>query len=542
MSKLSRREFLKGTATAAGLAAVGVFSRPTWASAADEEMMEGEVYAFDHSENVDETLTCDVVVAGLGASGIMAALGAAGKGANVIAVDVAASIDGTTNVLTSGAWAVESDLEKEYDNYVPLKEAFQYMWKGTHYQSNAKVLRNMLGISGRAINILSEGGMPFNTSFATATEESSYMDKCGHFYGVRGPERGEIFQAMLDKAGVNCIYETQAVALLVEDGMVSGLFCVQEEKKVLIEAKAVILCTGGFLANPEMVAKYYAGAFILPLGNVNCKGYGINMAMAAGAQLGKNFTVSMNEYGGANLKASPAYAFRHNIGENETLRLPILGGLLVDADGNRFMNEGVVCEEAMYTGEPMIRDSVYYGVFDDAFMDKVSTTPLLDMMNTEHMSPTGVSFLTGVTDTDIKDQFDTAVSEGWAFKADTIEELADFFNLPCLPETVAAYNEACETGEDELFYKDAMYLNSVMQPPFYIAQYIPSAWLTMGGIKTDGYCRAIDPANSVISGLYIAGMDADLFSIPYFQSTTANGFCLASGLLAGETAVADMTM
>ena len=61
-----------------------------------------------------------------------------------------------------------------------------------------------------------------------------------------------------------------------------------------------------------------------------------------------------------------------------------------------------------------------------------------------------------------------------------------------------------------------------------------------GGIKTDGSCRALDADNNVISGLYVAGCAADLWSVPYYQGGSCNGFCLASGPLAGESAADDI--
>ena len=88
-----------------------------------------------------------------------------------------------------------------------------------------------------------------------------------------------------------------------------------------------------------------------------------------------------------------------------------------------------------------------------------------------------------------------AVEEGWGFKADTIEELAEHFGLTNLVETVAAYNGFCEAGEDAEFYKKAHFLTPVAQPPFYAFEYVPSAWGTNGGVKVDSCLRAVDAEN-----------------------------------------------
>ena len=89
-------------------------------------------------------------------------------------------------------------------------------------------------------------------------------------------------------------------------------------------------------------------------------GAGIRAAQEAGAQLGKCFSISMNEYGGANDKATPTYSFRPTSGTNEAMRLPVFGGILLDSEGNRFVNEGMMCEKTMFCCEPLVRESYHY--------------------------------------------------------------------------------------------------------------------------------------------------------------------------------------
>lgn len=146
----------------------------------------------------------------------------------------------------------------------------------------------------------------------------------------------------------------------------------------------------------------------------------------------------------------------------------------------------------------------------------------------------------GVTLTEMDKDIEQAISEGWAAKADTLEELAEKFGLTHMVDTVTAYNEACQSGHDDDFFTPADYLTPVTEGPYYIFEYNPGAWCTIGGIKTDGNCRALDADNHVIGGLYVAGCAADLWSVPYYQGGSCNGFSLASGLLAGETAADDL--
>lgn len=63
--------------------------------------------------------------------------------------------------------------------------------------------------------------------------------------------------------------------------------------------------------------------------------------------------------------------------------------------------------------------------------------------------------------------------------------------------------------------------------------------MSLGGIKCNGSCQALDADNKVIAGLYVAGGDADIHTSPYLQNGSANGFALGSGLVAGEAAAAE---
>ena len=485
-----------------------------------------------------EAAECDVVVAGLGASGLLAAYGAAAAGKKVIAIDAAASMDGVTNVRTSAPFCVGSKLQAESPEPLTIKEFIDYLNTGTNYQSNQRALRNVVEATGRAVNVFIDAGMPFNVDFAATDSSTAMMQRGGHLYGVNGPERAEYFTKIMDEAGVECRFNTTADALIVEDGKVAGLTVSSDGKSADIKAKAVILATGGFLGNAEEVAKYFAGADIVCMGNELCSGAGVEMAQAAGAQMGKCFSISMNEYGGANKKASPTYSFRPNMGTNEAMRLPVFGGLLVNKMGDRFVNEGVMCEKTMFCCEPLVRDSYHYAICDADFYKRWNEEPISTFMGDARMKgmfgDLKVADMEGAESLDA--QFDKAVEEGWAFKADSLAEIAENFGLANLEKTVEAYNKLCDAGEDDQFFKDAQYLWPIKNGPFYAVESQPAGWLSLGGIKCDEVMHALDAKNDVIPGLFVVGADADLFTSPYYAPGSANGFAIGSGLIAGEQA------
>lgn len=527
---VSRRNFIAGAGALAALTAAGLAGCTPSASGTSNDEGGSAAPALKEASSTRE---CDVVVVGLGASGLMAAYGAASNGASTIAIDTSATMAGTTNVRTSGAWCVGSQLQQRAGgDPLSAQEAMDHINNGTNYQSNQKTLRAIMGASGRAIDILVENGMEFRTDFDKTGDEANISTRGVHWYNLTGDDRAAVFQAVADNAGVECLFSTTGERIIMENGAVAGVQCTSNGEVIDIKAKSVIMCSGGFLGNPDLVAERFAGAKIVVMGNPSCMGAGIDMAIEAGAQLGKCFSISMNEYGGANDLASPTYAFRPGTGSNDALRLTVFGGLMVDAEGDRFINEGFVCERCMFAAEPFVREKYHYAVADSAFIERLSTTPAGTFFGDERMK----GMFADTVMSDLADQFDAAIQEGWAFKAETIAELGEHFGLTDLEETVKTYNAACEAGVDDLFFKDAKYLNALTEPPFYIVQSQPAGWLSLGGIKSNASCQALDADGKPVAGLYVAGVDADLFTSPYYQMASANSFALASGLIAGEAA------
>ena len=140
--------------------------------------------------------------------------------------------------------------------------------------------------------------------------------------------------------------------------------------------------------------------------------------------------------------------------------------------------------------------------------------------------------------TNLYDDIEEGLKEGWLYKANTIEELGKFFGLTNLESTVEQYNAYCDKGVDEQFGANPWYLSPVKQGPFYVVQNEPSAWSTFGGIRIDEHCRAMTCENQVISGLYVCGTDAgSLYYSPYYDIPGyCYGLCIDSGLIAAREA------
>lgn len=537
----TRRGFVAGAAAAAGMGlyAAGLgghgMAKAAPALATDYALLDAAL-----ASAADETVDADVVVVGCGVTGMIAASASAKAGAKTIAIDRAPNIAATNACNTAGIWAIESSEELKYDSHMTQQWAFDFIWSGTHYQSNAGALRNLLRASGPGMDLIIDAGTPLMYPFADDAdpEQIGILNWGGHVYTVGGPERAEFLQGMIDESGAECRWGCEVTNLIADNGVVVGVRMVDADGKTVdVKATNTIVCTGGFIQNLDLVAKYYGGARMYGAGSPYNDGAGIQLCQAAGAQMGKNFSTSINELGAANANSTDFIV--GNVAETPLFCLPLFGGLFLNGQGIRFMDESKMAVSTMYCGEPLLRESTYYVVLDQALVDTYSTNEITGFMSQsaiDNMAPVVQMSFAGVTLTSMPDKLAQGIEEGWVWKGETLEGLAEACGLAKLPDSVAAYNDAAKTGEDNDFFKPTEFLKPVEQGPFYAVQLDVAAWLTLGGIKCDEDCRALDAENRPIPGLFVAGADADLWAVPYFEGGSAQGFCVASGYLAGLTA------
>ena len=540
---ISRRSFLGlGALGAAGLAALGLAGcapQANNAAQAGSADVAAEAPTAEELPAADTEESCDVVVVGLGTSGLVAASAAAKEGAKVIGLDRSASMGATNAAMVSGVWAVESSPELQYDNHLTTKDMFDFIWTSTHYQTNAPLLRNVLPASGKGIDLMIEGGVPFMFAFEGADESTLMLNRGGHIYATSGAERAEALQGMLDKFGVDSRWDAEVTNLLIEDGAVVGVRYESGSIVTDVRASNVIIATGGFIQNEGMLRDYYSGSVMYGTGNQHNDGAGIRLAQSAGAQMGKNFSTSINESGACNMKSADRFVSLSDCNDTPVFSLPLFGGLMVNKHGSRFMDEGTMAKHTMYCGEPLLREGVYYMVIDDGLIDELATTPIMDFISEDafgNMAPGVQMGFMDKTLTALPEQVQQGIDEGWIWKADSAEALAEACGMENLADTLEAYNGYCATGVDEEMFKEAQFLRAVDTGSLYVVELDIAAWVTLGGIKTDGCCRAVDADANPIPGLFVAGVDGDFWAVPYFEGGSAQGFCVGSGYLAGVTA------
>jgi fumarate reductase flavoprotein subunit len=483
----------------------------------------------------------DIAIVGSGTAGLASAIAAAEKGAKVIIFEKASTTGGTGN-MGMGPLAVESRLQRQKNILLTREEAFKIFMDFTHWRVDARLVSNYLNKSASTIEWLEEMGVEF------ADVISYFRGSCTTHHlvkppgGVPGPmATAAMMKCMTDRAnelGVKIYLQTPTKKILKEGGRIVGVIAEDRDGETIqANAKVVIIATGGFGDNPEMIKKYTPyewGRDIFSMRIPGIAGEGIRMAWEVGAgEEGMNMELIYGLSGmmGGSMDPASMAAMMQLMGVNFAFSQP---SLMVNLLGERFMNEEIAGAWT-FTANALARqkNGCGFSIFDEATKNLFVNVGLDFLMSTFPINKVE-NF-----DTLVKQQLDKG--SDIIFAADSLEELASKtgINADGLKKTVAEYNKACETGRDEIFHKNARYLRPVKQPPFYAGKLAPSAYGSLGGIKINHRTEVVTKDFEPIPGLYAAGTDAcSIYADSYVFMLCGNtmGFALNSGRIAGENA------
>lgn len=549
---IDRRNFLKGAALSAlGVASVGALAACSPQASPDDAAV-SDTAEEDVPFEAEETVDADVVIVGCGAAGFMAALRASKGGASVVVLEKGDNMTAPNGIYVSGPFAVGTDVlkNKEGGTTLTVDDAFYHVMEYSHWTPNPALMRRCLEASADAVAQLEEIGYTFEEK--NFRFETPFIGEKGGFHAITNAseERAAMWEQALTDNGIDVRFSTALVSLATDgNGTVTGVNAVEKGKKnIAFNAEAVILAAGGYLGNRDLQERFLhtRKLNVARGGESICTGDTIVAAEKVGAALEKTFGYCPCEYGGTHANASRP-AKQDKFDQNYAFKFGLYGCLLVDAEGKRFINEGLLCDYPMsYGSEQILKNSPWYAVVDQAYVDAMSTEGLYNYTTakgaTEETWFIGNYFKDRILD-NLPADIEEGIAEGWCFKADTLEELAEHFGLDELPETVERYNGYCEAGTDGEFGANPWYLSPVATPPFYVTENEPSAWSTFGGVRIDDCCRVLSAeTNDPIPGLYATGTDAgSLYYSPYYDIPGyCYGLCIDSGYIAAEEAVASL--
>lgn len=521
---ISRRGFITGAALSmAGLAGASVLGGCAPAQSSATATAAEKTSSL---KTASETKEADVVIVGSGATGCMAAYQAVKSGVkNIVVVTKSGNeTDSNFNEIT-GTCAVETDATAAIGQDYSRVDLFKHMVDFAHWTVNAKLLRDCVMLLPENITILKEMGV--ETALLGDRYNAGFV--CVH--GFTGKDKGKPVAEFLSGKGVQFMYNAPATHVLMDDGKATGVQVEQDGKVIDVKAKAVLVCTGGYMANPDMLKETYGGVTLVNMGSVKNTGDGQKMVLEAGGVDDRIHGLGMNDIYGMNAKSTISV-----FNANPFMQLAFYGGLVVNPSGNRFMNEYMLAQQPMSGGgEATLHVQRYYAVFSENVVSSMKTSSYYASIGSPAVwTSAATMFSTPLADFDKGLQ--TAQSEGWCYKASSIQELAKQTGLTNLATTVADYDKMVAAKDDTLFYKREEFLQPIEDGSanYYAFEYNPSAFNTFGGPRTDEQCRVLAADYAPIDGLYMGGVEnGSLFSTPYYDcGGSCSGLSMASGRLA----------
>ena len=502
-----------------------------------------------NSEAKIEEIETDVVVVGAGAAGSLAALSASNNGANVVLLEKAGTVSGA-GTMAGGLFAADSNQQKEAGKEVDKEWFYEQYVKDSSYYANSRLVTRIIDEAGETVNYLEENGVNLLLMDSGAGAQYAHvgMPATIHYYQDGGSVAIQILHNKVTENGGQVLYETPGEELIFDkDDKVAGVIAKKADGTTLrINAKSVILATGGFGGNAEMMTEVFgekAGTGLIG----TATGDGLNMAWSAGAA---EEGIEVAQWFG--MKYGPeAKQMESSSKLTELVRNPLL---FVNSRGERFCNEEEAYESAalgtyMYN-QP---DGDMYIILNDSIIKEVAEKGLAEVFADRwgHLYGQGLTYQeaghvkdldamceANRTPYDYSATIEDAVKCGGAFEADSIEKLAELINAPYLVEEVNNYNEMCKNGKDTQFYKESKYMNSLEEGTFYAVKVDLRCLGTLGGVKINENIQAVDEEGNAIENLWVAGSDAGgLYGNNYvmFEGGTL-GFAYTSGRLAGENA------
>lgn len=484
-----------------------------------------------------EEYEADVVVVGAGASGAPAALSAIQSGASVIVVEKAGMVGGS-GMMSMGMGAQGSSLQEGKADFTASQWLTDWL-KQQNYMVSAPMIYNYISESGNTVDWLVENGA--DITFLGHAQEALADNPIAtyHTWGEGG--YGAVAQTLIAKveeAGGTVLTQTAGKEVLMENGAVAGLKAEKSDgTPVIIHAKSVILCTGGYGADAEAM-ETLLGQKVNGINTGAQTGDGIAMGQAVGAQLDGEKNV---EYHGAHA-ASDRLAGLPNNGAALSNMAIQPSALWVNVDGYRFTNEDI-CYDSAYIGNVTAKQGEnYYVLFDQSQLDALAEQGDAGV----GMTIAGAAFGAPAPAVDepwttLKEEVEAGLETGATYKGETLEELAEAadINVKNLLATVEQYNAYCEAGEDGMYSKDSQFLYPVKNGPFYVVTGRSTELCTLGGLKVTTDFEVMDTENQVIPGLYSAGVDCSgsLYNNSYvsYEGVTM-GWSTTSGRLAGANA------
>lgn len=407
---------------------------------------------------------CDIVIIGAGGAGLAAAIEGVQNGAKVIVLEKMGVAGGNTTSATGGLNAAETKIQKELGIEDTKEQFYADTMKGGYNKNDPALVRKMVDKAAETVDWLMSFGVDLSDvgKMAGSTNKRTHRPQGG---AAVGAHMVSVMEAEALKIGVDLRKNSKVIDIIKEENKPAGVVVETNGQRYTIVAKAVIIATGGFGANPDMVVKYKPE--LEGFGTTNHKG-ATGDAFAWIEKFGGALT-QMDE-----IQTHPTVVPGNGLMITEAVRGN--GAIMVNREGNRFCSE-------MATRDVMSK----------AILNQTGKTAYL------------------VFDMGVRKSLKAIegyVKQGLLTEGETPEALAEKLGIPAesFASTIASYNQIQASGNDAEFGRKASEMpRPLTEGPYYAVEVGPAIHHTMGGIKITPNAEVLDTNGNVIPGLYAAG-------------------------------------
>jgi len=449
----------------------------------------------------------DVIIVGGGTAGLPAAVVVAESGLKASILEAGAQCGGSFNMV-AGCFAIAgSDEQKEAD--IDDSSEIYYQDLVNVCGVEPELARAFANTQLDTYRMIKEEGVKFNELLPPPGHSRVRGLGCS---GI-GPKMVKALENRARRVGVQILCKHKATRLITQPqtGRVIGLMVdVKGEMKNFKAKKAVILASGGFGRNREMIAEYAPDMVdAIPKMPAAHRGDGLKMGLELGA--------ATKDIGKAVAPAWPVCSSTHSC----ALWPLNLGGIAVNVDGDRFFDES--CKEGFYgplTGAGMKQPGgVYWVIYDDKILEKVNKI----------------------------EYWRNTIEKCKKYKANGIEELAKSagINVKGLSETIEKYNnDVATSGYDSVLGRKAQLGNQgalvQITPPLFAVKCVTSITSMKGGLKINASTQVLNQYGEIIPGLYAAGeVTGGLHTKTYLLGIMSAGSATL-GVIAGRNSAKEL--
>lgn len=469
-------------------------------------------------------LEVELVVIGGGGAGLPAAVAARENGVSSVIVLEKRSALGGNAARAWGIFAAESSVQKQALVDARKDDLYKTLIKWSQWSINPRICRAFIDKSADTIRWFEEKGIEFDLPRYYPGQEPAVW----HVPKGRGAQLVKVLTKNCKDLGVQVFLQASCKKILcAKEGNITGVRVEKGGKEFTIKAKSVIIATGGYAGNQELLKKYCA----LYDENVQC--FGLHHT-GDGLLMGTEIGAATESLGLMHLE------WPHVHGDPKSVlttlaREPYM--VYINKMGERFIDESQGLH-AFVSANAVLRqpDKVGYVLLDDQMRRSIEEKGVILGRGKERVvhrrgMPGLEKELRKAADSN-KER--VKISNSWADIAGWIGTDSDV-----LKSTIDQYNTFCDRGYDKDFVKDPKYLLPLRTAPFYAIKAELIFLQTVGGIKVNERMEVLSHQGTPIQGLFAAGVDTGGWEPDTYcdaLSGAAFGFSINSGRIAGENA------